>query len=127
MFRARRFRSLRFQPSRSRKPRRGAACATAQPLTSPTERAEAPLFPTHLRATGVGASVAVGRVGAIIGNVILGLSASAFGLFTGFALLAGFWLIGAAAAAIWWLRGVEGRGKTLEALSPPPVYSPSTR
>lgn len=85
------------------------------------------LFPTHLRATGVGVSVAVGRVGAIIGNVVLGLSAAAFGLFTGFALLAGFWLIGAVAAAVWWVWGIEGRGKTLEALSPPPAYSASTR
>ncbi len=76
------------------------------------------LFPTHLRATGVGASVAVGRVGAILGNVVLGLSASSFGLGTGFALLAGFWLIGAAAAAVWWWRGVEGRGVALEVLSP---------
>ncbi len=52
-------------------------------------------------ATGVGACVAVGRVGAIIGNVVLGLSAAAFGLSSGFALLAGFWAIGALAAVIW--------------------------
>ncbi|MCP9489935.1 MAG: MFS transporter [Solirubrobacteraceae bacterium MAG38_C4-C5] len=84
------------------------------------------LFPTHLRATGVGVSVAVGRVGAIIGNVVLGLSAAAFGLFTGFALLAAFWLIGAVAAAVWWVRGIEGRGRSLETLSPPPAYSSST-
>lgn len=85
------------------------------------------LFPTHLRATGVGVSVAVGRVGAIIGKVVLGLSAAAFGLFTGFALLAGFWLIGAAAAVVWWVRGIEGRGRTLEALSSPPAYLASPR
>ena len=30
------------------------------------------LFPTHLRATGIGASVAVGRTGAILGQIVLG-------------------------------------------------------
>lgn len=79
------------------------------------------LFPTHLRATGVGACVAVGRVGAIIGNVVLGLSAAAFGLSSGFALLAGFWAIGALAAVIWWLRGIEARGMSLESLARSPT------
>lgn len=75
------------------------------------------LFPTHLRATGVGASVAVGRVGAIIGTVGLGLTTSAFGLTSGFLLLAAFWAIGAVAAAIWLVRGVEARGVSLELLA----------
>jgi hypothetical protein len=38
------FRSSRFQSSRSRNPRRGAACALDQTLTSPTATAEAPHF-----------------------------------------------------------------------------------
>lgn len=75
------------------------------------------LFPTHLRATGVGASVAVGRVGAILGAVALGEAASAFGLWSGFVVLAGLWSIGAVAAGVWWLRGVEARGMSLEALA----------
>jgi MFS family permease len=75
------------------------------------------LFPTHLRATGVGASVAVGRIGAIIGAVVLAQTASSFGLWSAFATLAGLWTIGAIAAGIWWLRGVEARGMTLEALA----------
>ncbi len=75
------------------------------------------LFPTHLRATGVGASVAVGRVGAIIGTVGLGLTTSTFGLTSGFVLLAAFWAIGAVAAAIWLLRGVEARGLPLDVLA----------
>jgi len=79
------------------------------------------LFPTHLRATGVGACVAVGRVGAIIGNVVLGLSATAFGLSSGFALLAGFWAIGALAGVIWWVRGIEARGMSLESLARSPT------
>jgi MFS family permease len=75
------------------------------------------LFPTHLRATGVGASVAVGRIGAILGAVVLAQTASSFGMWSAFATLAGLWTIGALAAAIWWLRGIEARGMTLEALA----------
>lgn len=75
------------------------------------------LFPTHLRATGVGASVAVGRTGAIIGQIVLAELALSFGLWSAFLLLAGFWLIGAVAGLIWWIRGVEARGMSLEALA----------
>ncbi len=75
------------------------------------------LFPTHLRATGVGASVGVGRIGAIVGAVVLAGTASAFGLWTAFSTLAGLWCLGALAAGGWWLRGVEARGLTLEALA----------
>ncbi len=75
------------------------------------------LFPTHLRATGVRASVAVGRIGAIIGQIVLAELALSFGLWSAFGLLAGFWLIGAAAGALWWVRGVEARGMSLEALA----------
>jgi MFS family permease len=75
------------------------------------------LFPTHLRATGVGASVAVGRVGAILGAVVLAETATSFGLWTAFATLAGLWAIGAFAAGIWWVRGIEARGMSLEALA----------
>src|SRR5579875_1360826 len=49
------------------------------------------LFPTRLRATGVGASVAVGRLGAIMGAVVLAQTASAFGLWSAFATLAALW------------------------------------
>jgi MFS family permease len=90
-------------------------CATAAWVSAYPTFSE--LFPTHLRATGVGASVAVGRVGAIIGAVVLGELASSFGLWSGFAALAGLWAIGAVAAGVWWLRGVEGCGMSLEALA----------
>jgi len=76
------------------------------------------LFPTRLRATGVGASVAVGRLGAIVGAVVLAQMSSVFGLWSAFAALAGLWSIGAVAAGIWWLRGIEARGVSLEALAP---------
>lgn len=38
------------------------------------------LFPTHLRATGVGVSVATGRFGAILGNVVLAVVGASFGV-----------------------------------------------
>ena len=75
------------------------------------------LFPTHLRATAVGACVGVGRIGAIVGVVILSETATSFGLWSAFLSLAGLWLIGALAAAVWWLRGIEARGAPLEQLA----------
>lgn len=94
-------------------------CATAAWVSAYPTFTE--LFPTHLRATGVGASVAAGRVGAIVGAVVLAEVASAFGLWSAFATLAGLWGIGAVAAAAWWARGVEARGAPLEALGGGPV------
>jgi hypothetical protein len=82
-------------------------------------------FPTHLRATGVGASVGVGRTGAIVGQVLLAEVAVAFSVTSMFVLLAAFWLIGAAAGGVWWVRGTEARGMTLGELErvPEPVRS----
>jgi MFS family permease len=75
------------------------------------------LFPTRLRATGIGASVAVGRIGAIIGQVVLAVTATAWGVGIMFGILGLFWLIGAFAGAIWWRFGTEARGVSLEALT----------
>ncbi len=77
------------------------------------------LFPTHLRATGVGACVAVGRVGAVVGVVVLAETATSFGVWTAFLSLSALWAIGAVASGIWWLRGREGRGLSLEILAQP--------
>jgi MFS family permease len=77
------------------------------------------LFPTSLRATGIGASVFVGRIGAIIGQVLLAKTASSFSVATMFTVLGLFWLIGAVAGGIWWRFGVEARGVSLEALIAP--------
>ncbi|MCA1680518.1 MAG: MFS transporter, partial [Actinobacteria bacterium] len=92
----------------------GASCAWMSAYPAFSE-----LFPTHLRATGVGVSVAAGRVGAIIGAVVLAETASSFGLWSAFGALAGLWLIGAVAAGLWWLRGIEARGLSLETLAEP--------
>jgi MFS family permease len=74
------------------------------------------LFPTGLRATGIGASVAVGRAGAIIGQVLLAQVALSFSLGAMFALLAAFWMIGSVAGVVWWVLGTEANGVSLEDL-----------
>ena len=74
------------------------------------------IFPTHLRSTGIGFSVAVGRIGAFFAPLALTVVANAAGMFAALALLAAFWLIGVIAMIPWYFRGVEGRGMPLEAL-----------
>lgn len=76
------------------------------------------LFPTRLRATGVGAIVGVGRIGAIIGQVVLAIAATTLNIGVMFTILGGFWLIGAVAGAIWWRRGTEAKGIGLDELAP---------
>jgi nitrate/nitrite transporter NarK len=74
------------------------------------------LFPTHLRSTGIGLSVAVGRIGAFLAPLALTIVANAAGMFAALALLAAFWLIGVIVMVPWYFRGVEGKGLPLEAL-----------
>jgi hypothetical protein len=61
--------------------------------------------------------VAVGRIGAVIGQVLLAATAAALDLTSMFVLLGAFWLIGAVAGGAWWRYGVEGRGRNLEELA----------
>ena len=76
------------------------------------------LFPTHLRGAGVGASVAVGRAGAIVGTLALPAIAVSIGPAWSYLLVVGFWLAGAAAVAVYAVRGgVEPAGRPLEAVS----------
>jgi MFS family permease len=75
------------------------------------------LFPTRRRATGIGASVAFGRIGAAAAPPVLVALAEAGSLATAFAALAACWLIGVVAMIAWSLWGVEGRGQPLEVLS----------
>jgi len=76
------------------------------------------LFPTRLRASGIGVSVAVGRVGALISPFLMTLAGHK-SLAAALAVLAGFWLIGFVAMAVWSFAGIEGRGVALERLSRP--------
>ncbi|HQT59741.1 MAG TPA: MFS transporter [Acidiphilium sp.] len=79
------------------------------------------LFPTALRATGIGASVAVGRVGAALSPFLVGYVGSR-SMPAALIMLAGFWALGAVAILIWRLRGgIEARGLALEQLSAAPA------
>jgi nitrate/nitrite transporter NarK len=69
-----------------------------------------------LRSTGIGLSVAVGRIGAFIAPLALTVVANAAGMLAALALLASFWLIGVIAMIPWYFRGVEGKGMPLEAM-----------
>jgi MFS family permease len=74
------------------------------------------LFPTKLRASGIGASVAFGRIGAIIAPFLIA-AAGHTGLAAALGVLAGFWLIGFLAMLVWSFLGIEARGLALERLS----------
>ena len=81
------------------------------------------LFPTSLRASGIGASVAVGRIGAILSPFLVG-TVGAHSMPAALLLLAGFWLLGAATMQVWrWMGGIESNGLSLERISPEEVVS----
>lgn len=79
------------------------------------------LFPTSLRASGIGASVAVGRIGAMISPFLVG-TVGARSMPAALLLLAGFWLLGAATMLVWrWMGGIEASGLPLERIAPDEV------
>jgi MFS family permease len=69
------------------------------------------LFPTEFRSTGIGLSVAIGRIGAFGAPLALTAVANAYGMIPA---LAAFWLLGAIAMLPWYFFGVEGKGMPLE-------------
>ncbi len=76
----------------------------------------AELFPTRLRATGIGLSVAVGRIGAIVAPLLFFALNARFAVGSVFAAMGAIFAIGAV-AMLWWYRyGVEGRGRSLEGM-----------
>jgi MFS family permease len=75
------------------------------------------LFPTDMRATGIGFSVAFGRIGAAIAPPLLVGVAQHFSIMAAFAAIAAFWSLGALAMVPWSLRGREGKGQPLELLA----------
>ena len=74
------------------------------------------IFPTRLRSTGIGFSVAFGRIGAAVSPLILVGLAERVSIMDAFAVLAGFYVLGAIGMLPWILWGPEGRGKALEIL-----------
>ncbi len=78
------------------------------------------IFPTHLRGVGVGTSVAVGRVGAVVGTLALPQIATALGATVSYLLVVGFWLAGVAAITVYAHRGgLEAARQPLEVVAPP--------
>lgn len=76
------------------------------------------LFPTHLRGVGVGTSVAIGRIGAIVGTLALPSIATHLGATASYLLVIMFWLVGVVAMGVYSLRGgVEAAKKPLEVVS----------
>jgi MFS family permease len=76
------------------------------------------LFPTSLRASGIGVSVAIGRIGAMISPFLVG-AVGARSMPSALLLLSGFWLVGTGAMLIWrWLGGIEAKGLQLERIAP---------
>jgi MFS family permease len=72
------------------------------------------IFATDVRATGIGLSVAVGRVGAIIAPPLFYFLYQKIGVGAVFTAMSVIFFFGAL-TMLWWLRyGVEGRGRSLE-------------
>lgn len=90
-------------------------CATGSWISAYPTFSE--LFPTRMRATGIGFSVAFGRIGAAIAPPVLIAVAQHLSLAFAFALLGGFWLLGAFAMIPWSIWGVEGKHLPLEMLA----------
>lgn len=73
------------------------------------------IFPTHLRSTGIGLSVAVGRIGAAASApLLIWIALGPTGIPGALVTLALLWLVGAIAMIPWYFRGVEGAGTSLE-------------
>ena len=51
-----------------------------------------------------------------MGQILLAEVAVVFNLTTVFVVLGLFWLIGAAAGALWWVKGIEARGLSVDVL-----------
>lgn len=79
----------------------------------------AEIFPTRTRATGIGASVAFGRVAAGLAPPLLVFVAGRYSVTAALVVAGAFYLIGVAAMLPWNARGPEGAGRTLESLAGP--------
>ncbi len=76
------------------------------------------LFPTRLRAAGVGAAVGTGRIGAAFSVVIVTSVANGLSPMAGYLLVILFWLVGAGAMIGYLVRGgTEAAGRPLDLVS----------
>lgn len=79
------------------------------------------IYPTHLRATGVGLMVGAGRIGGLIGVLAPALLVDSFGLLTAVLATVAIFSSGLVAALWWYRNGPEASGRTLEELAPAAV------
>jgi MFS family permease len=77
------------------------------------------IFPTRSRASGIGASVAIGRIAAGLSPPLLVFIAGRYSAGDALLVAASFYLIGIAAMMPWISLGPESRGVTLESLAGP--------
>ncbi|HET7674566.1 MAG TPA: MFS transporter [Gammaproteobacteria bacterium] len=77
----------------------------------------AEIFPTRARATGVGASVAAGRIAAGLAPPLFVFLASRYSVTAALVAAGLFYLVGVAAMLPWIARGLEARGVPLENLA----------
>jgi len=76
------------------------------------------IYPTHLRATGVGLMVGAGRIGGLIGVLAPALLVGSFGLLTAVLATVAIFSSGLLTALWWYRNGPEAAGRTLEELAP---------
>lgn len=74
------------------------------------------IFPTEVRATGIGASVAAGRVAAGLSPPLLVVIAGQYSTLAALVLAAAFYVPGVLAMLLWSWRGPEAMGRPLESL-----------
>lgn len=80
------------------------------------------IFPTHLRSTGIGLSVGIGRIGAIAsGPLLIAIAQTSLGILGALVTMGILWLVGAIAMIPWYFRGVEGAGTSLENMVSLPI------
>jgi MFS family permease len=72
------------------------------------------IFATDVRATGIGLSVAVGRVGAIVAPPLFFFLYQRLGVGAVFTAMSAIFFLGALTMVWWRIYGVEGRGRSLE-------------
>lgn len=75
------------------------------------------LFPTGMRASGIGFSVAVGRIGAAIAPPMLVSVATQVSVQTAFGVMVGSYALGGLAMSLWSIKGPEARARSLESLA----------
>ncbi|MGN8200369.1 MFS transporter [Salinisphaera sp. RV14] len=89
-------------------------CATGSWVAAYPTFAE--LFPTGMRASGIGFSVAVGRIGAAIAPPLLVTVATQISAKAAFGLMTASYALGGLSMLLWSIRGPEARARPLESL-----------